>query len=375
MLADDAAGVRHAIDFLNPRKRPKPRSNRRRNVLIAAGSAAVIGVVALAVWVGLRHLDGKIRICRNRPMHWTRRSSRPRSWWRRANAVKEFTDKDVTWLDEIRELARRIPDADNVLLKEVQFQTDVKRGAVMMLRGNVKNPGVIEHFEDSLRYGDNVVAGRYGTKDRKQTEYPYNLDTSVVLTPDKYDGGRPKGRPIREQMRTDTVQPPPPVKPKESEKAPAAASAAKTDSATPAAADGTPKSEPATTPAAADGAAKPNQPPRRPQRTPHPSPNQPPRRPQRTPHPSPNQPPRRPQRTPHPSPNQPPRRPQRTGPPSRMPAVFRPGAAPTPPAAPASPPAEKSGPEPEAAKGEPSQTDSESSQGDDQPTQATGSDN
>ena len=43
----------------------------------------------------------------------------------KANAIKDFTDRDVTWLDEVRELARRIPDADHVLLREVQLTTDL----------------------------------------------------------------------------------------------------------------------------------------------------------------------------------------------------------------------------------------------------------
>ncbi len=69
----------------------------------------------------------------------------------KADAVKEFTDGDVTWLDEIRELARRIPDADHVKLDDVRFGTDLKRGGVMTLKGHVKSSDVIAEFEDSLR--------------------------------------------------------------------------------------------------------------------------------------------------------------------------------------------------------------------------------
>ena len=60
MLADEAAGVRHAIDFLNPRKRPVPRSNRRRNVYIASSTLGVVAFVGLTVWAGLKYYDGKI---------------------------------------------------------------------------------------------------------------------------------------------------------------------------------------------------------------------------------------------------------------------------------------------------------------------------
>jgi hypothetical protein len=104
------------------------------------------------------------------------------------------------------ELARRIPDADHVKLEDVRFGTDLKRGGVMTLKGNVKSSDVIAEFEDSLRYDGNVVAGRYGTIDRNQRDYPYLLDTTVVVAPDMYDGGRSQGRPFRDQLRKQAAE-------------------------------------------------------------------------------------------------------------------------------------------------------------------------
>jgi Tfp pilus assembly PilM family ATPase len=212
MLADDAAGVRHAIDFLNPRRRPVARSNRRRTVIIASTAAGVAGLMALAIWGGLKRLDNQIAQLQEHSAALGKEVAEAEKLVAKANAIKEFTDTDVTWLDEIREVARRIPDADHLLLREVHFTTDLKRGAIMTLKGNVKSSDVIAQLEDSLRYGANVVTGRKGTIDRNQREYPYNADTSIALAPDKYDGGRSLGRPIREQMLKDTVQPPVPPK-------------------------------------------------------------------------------------------------------------------------------------------------------------------
>ncbi len=207
MLADEAAGVRHAIDFLNPRRRPVARSNRRRNMLIAGGSAAVAAVIVLGVWGGLRRLDGQIATLTEKGQELDKQVTAAEALVERANSIAEFTDKDVTWLDEVREMAILMPDADHVMLRDVQLATPLKRGAVMTLGGNAKTPEAIEQFENSLRYGDNVVDGRGGPIDRKQTEYRYSLDTTVTLSPDKYDAGRSLGRAIREEMRKDALRP------------------------------------------------------------------------------------------------------------------------------------------------------------------------
>ena len=52
MLADELTGVRHAIDFLNPRRRPKPPSKRKQHTMIGAIAGVVVaGVVGLIVFM------------------------------------------------------------------------------------------------------------------------------------------------------------------------------------------------------------------------------------------------------------------------------------------------------------------------------------
>ena len=76
----------------------------------------------------------------------------------------------------------------------------------MSLRGNVTTPDVIAEFEDSLRYGENTVIGRFGTIDRNRRDYPYTLDTTVVVVPDVQDKGRSLGRPFRDQILKEAQQ-------------------------------------------------------------------------------------------------------------------------------------------------------------------------
>ena len=208
MLADHAAGTRHAIDFLNPRKRPAPPSTRRRNLVVASCVLGGILVVTGVVSAGLKYYDNHIAGLNEQIADLNKGVDRAKVLIANADAVKEFTDGDVTLLDEIYELSQRIPDADHLRLDDVNVSTaNVKRGAVISLKGHAKDADVIANLEDSLRFEDNVVEGRYGTIDKNQTKYPWLFDTSVIVKPDGYDRGSSTGRPYRAARQTEAKSP------------------------------------------------------------------------------------------------------------------------------------------------------------------------
>jgi hypothetical protein len=208
MLADHAAGTRHAIDFLNPRKRPAPPSTRRRNLIVAS---CVLGGILIATGVvsaGLKYYDNQIAGLNEQIADLNKGVDRAKVLIANADAVKDFTDGDVTLLDEIYELSQRIPDADHLRLDSVNMSTaNVKRGAVINLKGHAKEADVIPNMEDSLRFEDNVVEGKYGTYDQNQTKYPWLFDTSVTVKPDGYDRGSSTGRSYRAARQAESKSP------------------------------------------------------------------------------------------------------------------------------------------------------------------------
>ena len=220
MLADEAAGAEHAIDFLHPRRRPEAASNMRRNLLIAGAGAAMMLLVVTLVWARLRHLDHEIADLQTQSSTLEKEVKAARVLVSKRDAVRKFTDGDITWLDELREMARHLPSADQAILNEVAIGAHPKRGGVMVLKGHVTESSLIAEFEDSLRYHDNIVAGSQGTIDPVQKDYPWLLDTRITVEPDKQDMGRSLGRPFRaairkqrlaEKQQADTEQKKPPT--------------------------------------------------------------------------------------------------------------------------------------------------------------------
>ncbi len=195
MLACKATGTGHTLDFLNPRKRPKPPSNKRRNVVIAASVAVVLALGTLVVMIQKQKLDDQIAQLNQESTELDVAVDKARNLVARVDRIKVFTDGDITWLDEIREVATHLPDADHVILHEISMGADRGSGGRLVLKGNVCSSEVIAQLEQSLRYGGNTVHGKMGVIDRSNREYPYQLNTTILVPPDVQKNGHSLGRP------------------------------------------------------------------------------------------------------------------------------------------------------------------------------------
>ena len=213
MLVAEAAGTGHTIDFLNPRRRPKPPSQKRRNVLLAATAILILGAGATLFSTQKRKYDNEIARLTQESAELDSAIEKAKILVARADRIKLFTDGDITWLDELREVAARLPSGDDLILREITIGSDQERGGRIILKGNVSTAEVIAQLEESLRYGDNIVHGKMGMFDRANRDYPYQLDTTIVVPPDVQKDGHSRGRPDVERApqsaaaaRDDTVQ-------------------------------------------------------------------------------------------------------------------------------------------------------------------------
>jgi Tfp pilus assembly PilM family ATPase len=195
MLACHTTGTGHTLDFLNPRKRPAPPSRTGRNLVIAA-VALVIGVVGTFFFLSQKSaLDEEIASLVDQSAEMDLAVQKARKLTAEADRIGKFADGDVTWLDEIRRIARRMPDAEHVILDDVNISIDPVKGGRVTLQGNVVSTDVIANLEESLRYGENRVQGYKSTVDYTNREYPYQFKTVIVVPPDQLENGHSVGRP------------------------------------------------------------------------------------------------------------------------------------------------------------------------------------
>jgi hypothetical protein len=201
MLADEVAGSAHAVDFLNPRKRPVPPSQKRQYILIGATVAAALLAIMGTVWGSLHSLDRQIAGLKIESAALNDVVDRSNAVIGKVDLINQFQDGDVTWLDEMREAATHLPSADDTILDELSFGAAVGGGGSMLFKGRVRDSLLIADFEDSLRYHGNIVSGKHGTLNDRQMEYPFLLEANVFVSPDKRGDGRSLGRPYRDEVR------------------------------------------------------------------------------------------------------------------------------------------------------------------------------
>lgn len=196
MLACEVTGSGHTINFLNPRKRPEPPSKARRNLAVFA-AAATVALLGLFIFLSMKKsMDDQIAQLTKQSAEMDDLVKKSGTLVSKMSAIESFEKGDVTWLDELREVAMRIPDADKVILKEVRCGVDpVQGGGRMTLIGNTSSSDVIPDFEEDLWYGNNRVRGIRGTIDHTQKDYPYQMETTVFVPPDVLENGHPMGRP------------------------------------------------------------------------------------------------------------------------------------------------------------------------------------
>ncbi|MEX2174380.1 MAG: hypothetical protein WD872_08460 [Pirellulaceae bacterium] len=152
MLLDEAAGPAHAIDFLQPRR--KPAAPNRRRTLIAVGSAAAAVLLlgfAFMQWQ-LWSLDSQItRLTgeRNDQQKLAKASAKPRA---DAEKLAQFSRGDITWLDELARLSQRFPPAEAARIEDfsASYETRGGGGGKITLGGVADQPQTIRNIEQQI---------------------------------------------------------------------------------------------------------------------------------------------------------------------------------------------------------------------------------
>jgi Tfp pilus assembly PilM family ATPase len=182
MLVDEAEGVRPAIDFMQPRRKPEPKS--RRPVGILAGAAAAVLILALAakIWMGVRALDSDIEYAKNQLDDLNEQIEAAEDNDAAVAQIKQWKASDVVWLDELAWLSENLPESRDATLRSAHFAANQRDEAVIMLDGRVRESSVMEELQQGLRSPSRLITPRTDSPmDREESGYSWEFKSDIKL--------------------------------------------------------------------------------------------------------------------------------------------------------------------------------------------------
>ncbi len=152
MLLDEARGDKHAIDFLHVKKTPAPPS-RRRTVLLVAG------LLAVAATVYYQFEQRKIDVLDARAAELRDEMDELKEEYRGnlryaqvAGAVNAWDTRRINWLDEMRDLALRLPPERDVVLSRMSLAETSGGSGSISYYARARQPEVVLDMERAFRF-------------------------------------------------------------------------------------------------------------------------------------------------------------------------------------------------------------------------------
>ena len=190
MLRDELEGAPHALDFLNPRRPPKPPSRRNTYALAGLAVAMLVFLVMILGWYQRWSLETEIGKLQNRQEDLQERLSEAGKIERVVEEVDKWAAAGVGLLDELRWLSEKLPDAEDAMITQLTWTIGAETG-YMNLNGRARDVEALTDLErrlqaDSERYAHRLV-GKTKSEDASKRPYPVEFQSSLLLIPKEED--------------------------------------------------------------------------------------------------------------------------------------------------------------------------------------------
>lgn len=202
MLLDEAHGGSHALDLLNPKRKPEPLDRRKVAAAVAVALALLMGAGGYVAWSKFAEIDEDIE-------RYMKQSNELDALVKRADAKRMAVEEidlwaggEVIWLDELRDLSLRFPGPRDAVLLRLNMARSPGKGGVMDFQGLVRDPSIVARMETNLRDNHHEVRSKRVQASIQDRTYTWQFESSLSVT--KRD---------KELYLTDFTPPDPPALP------------------------------------------------------------------------------------------------------------------------------------------------------------------
>jgi Tfp pilus assembly PilM family ATPase len=180
MIMDEIHGPPPAIDFLNPRRTIK-RGGVRRNVMLAVFAVAALFLGAgYYVWDSLAAVDEENATLEKQGRELKTLVRKAADQNKVVTAVHEWQNGDLTWLDELRDLAIRFPSARDMIVMRMSMTSAPRSGGGdIEIQGVVRDPYVVSRMEDNVRDKFHELRSPRVQERVKNKTYSWHFTTSI----------------------------------------------------------------------------------------------------------------------------------------------------------------------------------------------------
>lgn len=149
-LKEEALGLRPAVDFANPKRPPRPVNQRNRVLSVAAAIALLVAGGWYFIHSQFADINTENARLRARAAELDELVRKTRSKRNLAKVLSAWEAARISWLDELRDLAIRMPASSELAVQ--QFSAAPSGSAsVVSFRGTSSSPAAIGKMEESLR--------------------------------------------------------------------------------------------------------------------------------------------------------------------------------------------------------------------------------
>ncbi|QDU99225.1 type IV pilus biogenesis protein PilM [Lignipirellula cremea] len=181
MLLDEALGARHAIDFLHPRRRPEPRSQKLLYSLVGGGVALILLGALFIYWSERSALDQRIVELEALKKQLTETRVLADENVSAASLLAEWETGDIDWLTELGYLSEKFPPPEDAIVTQFTSAVTSQNVARMWLEGSVGGSESIAHIGQSLADERHRVESAGGRPDDTLPDYSVQFKETIEV--------------------------------------------------------------------------------------------------------------------------------------------------------------------------------------------------